>query len=148
MFDYLILTEKKSAFDNFVAALGGESGTVNGHTYQLTHAQGHLLEFLDPVDQVAPNLKDKYESWELKDLPWNLQDFAWRKKAKNGSAQKMIKKLLMRVVKHKRLLLQLIMIQAEKVSFLLGKLLMLSIGEDQFIVNIMMMRVKREFKKH
>lgn len=79
MFDYLILTEKKSAFDNFVAALGGESGTVNGHTYQLTHAQGHLLKFLDPVDQVAPNLKDKYESWELKDLPWNLQDFAWRK---------------------------------------------------------------------
>ncbi len=74
MFDYLILTEKKSAFDNFVAALGGETGTVNGHTYQLTHAQGHLLEFLDPVDQVAPNLKDKYESWELKDLPWNLQD--------------------------------------------------------------------------
>lgn len=54
----------------------------------------------------------------------------------------------MRVVKHKRLLLQLIMIQAEKVNFLLGKLLMLSIGEDQFIVNIMMMRVKREFKKH
>ena len=93
MFDYLILTEKKSAFDNFVAALGGESGTVNGHTYQLTHAQGHLLEFLDPVDQVAPNLKDKYESWELKDLPWNLQDLTWRKKAKNGSAQKMIKKI-------------------------------------------------------
>ena len=59
-----------------------------------------------------------------------------------------LKKLLMRVVKHKRLLLQLIMIQAEKVNFLLGKLLMLSIGEDQFIVNIMMMRVKREFKKH
>ncbi|MFS8177606.1 toprim domain-containing protein [Limosilactobacillus reuteri] len=93
MFDYLILTEKKSAFDNFVAALGGETGTVNGHTYQLTHAQGHLLEFLDPVDQVAPNLKDKYESWELKDLPWNLQDLTWRKKAKNGSAQKMIKKI-------------------------------------------------------
>jgi len=91
--DYLILTEKKSAFDNFVTALGGETGTVNGHTYQLTHAQGHLLEFLDPVDQVAPNLKDKYESWELKDLPWNLQDLTWRKKAKNGSAQKMIKKI-------------------------------------------------------
>ena len=93
MVDYLILTEKKSAFDNFVTALGGETGTVNGHTYQLTHAQGHLLEFLDPVDQVAPNLKDKYESWELKDLPWNLQDLTWRKKAKNGSAQKMIKKI-------------------------------------------------------
>lgn len=76
--DYLILTEKKSAFDNFKNALGGVEGTFNGHSYRLTHAQGHLMEFANPEDQVKADLKKRYQSWDLDTMPWNIDDFNWR----------------------------------------------------------------------
>ena len=82
-YDYLILTEKKTAFDSFVKALGGEEGNFNGHSYKLVHSQGHLLEFADPSEQVSSTLKEKYSSWKLEDLNWNLRDLNWKKVPKS-----------------------------------------------------------------
>lgn len=78
MVDYMILTEKRSAFDNFKVALGGETGTVNGHSYQLVHAQGHLLQYAAPEEQVSSDLHDRYKSWDLQYLPWRITDFNWK----------------------------------------------------------------------
>ena len=56
MAEYMILTEKKSAADNFAQALGGMSGSFDGHSYQIVHAQGHLMELAEPKDQVSDDL--------------------------------------------------------------------------------------------
>lgn len=82
--DYLVLTEKESEFEAFKKALGGSSGIFNGHSYQLVHAQGHLMELDDPEKQVSPALKEKYKSWDLKNLPWDLNDFSWKKVPKRN----------------------------------------------------------------
>lgn len=79
MYDYLILTEKKTEYDAFVKALGGETGTFNGYTFIQAHAQGHLLELDEPENMVKPELKEKYRVWDLNNLPWNLNDFNWHK---------------------------------------------------------------------
>ena len=57
MAEYMILTEKKSAADNFAQALGGMSGSFDGHSYQIVHAQGHLMKLAEPKDQVSNDLK-------------------------------------------------------------------------------------------
>ena len=86
MANVVILTEKPSAAKNFAKALGGMSGSFEGTDYKIVHALGHLLEFKQPVDQVAPDKVEKYKSWELGSLPWDPKDFTWerelRKKGK------------------------------------------------------------------
>lgn len=73
-----ILTEKPSAARNFAAALGGTSGTYNGEAYVIAHARGHLYEFADPHRMVAdPDLSEKYQKWNLENLPWNPEDLDW-----------------------------------------------------------------------
>lgn len=79
VYDYLILTEKKTEYDAFVTALGGETGNFNGHTFIQAHSQGHLLELDEPENMVMPALKEKYRVWDLKNLPWDLNDFNWHK---------------------------------------------------------------------
>lgn len=83
-YDYLVLTEKESEYEAFKKALGGSSGIFNNHSFQLVHAQGHLLELDDPENQVSPALKEKYKSWDLKNLPWDLNDFSWKKVPKRN----------------------------------------------------------------
>lgn len=73
-----ILAEKPSAMRNMAKAFGGNSGTFNGEQFMLCCARGHLYEFLDPKDQVAPALSDKYKSWLLQNMPWDHQDFKWK----------------------------------------------------------------------
>ena len=87
MAEYMILTEKKSAADNFAQALGGMSGSFDGHSYQIVHAQGHLMELAEPKDQVSTDLKDRYSSWEPENMPWNLTDFSWKKEPTKGMAR-------------------------------------------------------------
>ena len=77
-----ILTEKPSAARNFAKALGGQSGTYNGESYVITFARGHLFELKQPVDQVDPSKRAKYASWSLKDLPWDVNDFAFEREQK------------------------------------------------------------------
>jgi DNA topoisomerase-3 len=80
-----ILTEKPSASRNFAAALGGMTGTFNGEPYVIAAARGHLYEFADPAQMVAPSLAEQYKSWELEHLPWSPADFTWKRVLKEGA---------------------------------------------------------------
>lgn len=83
-----ILCEKRSAFDNFATAFGGERGICEGHEYTLVHAKGHIFGYLYPDKQVAPEKQDKYKSWNLENLPWELSDISWKRGLKKDSQVK------------------------------------------------------------
>ena len=72
-----ILTEKPSAARHLAAALGGPTGHFGGTDYVITHARGHLYEFVDPHRMVSETLVDAYKAWSLAKLPWNPEDFTW-----------------------------------------------------------------------
>ncbi|CAK1236878.1 DNA topoisomerase IA (TopA) [Fructobacillus fructosus] len=76
---YLIITEKPSARKNFAKALGGQRGHLADYDFELTNLRGHLMTLKEPEQQVSADLKDKYASWKLKDLPWNLSDLSWKR---------------------------------------------------------------------
>lgn len=82
-----ILAEKPSAARNFAKALGGQSGTYNGESYVIAFARGHLFELKQPVDQVAPAKRERYASWALKDLPWDVTDFAFEREKKKDTSK-------------------------------------------------------------
>lgn len=82
-----ILTEKPSAGRNFASALGGAQGTYNGEQFVIVAARGHLYEYVSPERQVDADLVDKYKSWNLENLPWNENDFAWKREKKKDTAQ-------------------------------------------------------------
>lgn len=82
-----ILCEKPSAKRNFSKALGGDSGSYNGESYVLVNSRGHVYEYVDPDQQVAPDLQAKYKSWKLSELPWNEHDLNWKRAKKSGTAQ-------------------------------------------------------------
>jgi DNA topoisomerase-3 len=83
-----ILTEKPSAARHFAAALGGESGNYNGQSYLITHARGHLYEFVDPHRMVKDSsLSEGYKKWDLDRLPWDPEDLSWKMEQINGSEQ-------------------------------------------------------------
>ncbi|GAX02911.1 DNA topoisomerase I [Secundilactobacillus pentosiphilus] len=79
MFEYAILCEKASAAKNFASALGGTSGEFEGHSYRIVHSHGHLMEFVDPKDQVPADKAAQYRSWKIEHLPWQINDFGWEK---------------------------------------------------------------------
>lgn len=80
-----ILAEKPSAARNFAKALGGASGTYNGESYVIVASRGHLYEFAKPEKQVKAPLVDQYKSWDMKNLPWNEDDFAWKREKKEDA---------------------------------------------------------------
>lgn len=73
-----ILTEKPSAARNLAAALGGMSGRFKGEEFVITHARGHLYEFVDPHRMVAAEAVERYQKWDLANLPWEPRDFSWQ----------------------------------------------------------------------
>lgn len=73
-----ILTEKPSAARNLAAALGGMSGRFNGEEFVIAHARGHLYEFVDPHRMVAAAAVERYQKWDLANLPWEPRDFSWQ----------------------------------------------------------------------
>ncbi|CAK1253725.1 DNA topoisomerase [Fructobacillus cardui] len=79
MTKYLILTEKPSARRNFEKALGGLSGHFADFDYELTNLRGHVMTLAEPQDQVPDTLTTQMQSWELKDLPWDLNQFNWKR---------------------------------------------------------------------
>ena len=81
-----ILCEKPSAARNFAKALGGQRGTYNGEQFVIVAARGHLYEFVDPEKQVSAALSAQYKSWDLKNLPWDEKDFAWKRAPKKDTA--------------------------------------------------------------
>lgn len=92
-----ILNEKPSQMRNFASALGGSSGKYNGEDYKLVAARGHLYEYAkNPEEQVSPALASHYKAWNLANLPWNEQDFLWKRQKKEGvsATLKQIKDIL------------------------------------------------------
>lgn len=82
-----ILCEKPSAARNFAAALGGNSGKYNGEDYKIVAARGHLYEFVQPDEMVDSSLQTKYKSWATGNLPWNFDDFNWKRTKKKDTSQ-------------------------------------------------------------
>lgn len=81
-----ILTEKPSAAKNFATALGGFKGNYCGQDYIIVNSVGHIFEYPDdPSSLVKASLADKYKSWDIKNLPWNEEDFIWKKKRRAGT---------------------------------------------------------------
>ena len=71
----LILAEKPSAARNFAKALGGKTGNYAGTEYKITNLRGHVMGLLPPDKQVPTEKVEFYKSWDLENLPWNLNDF-------------------------------------------------------------------------
>ena len=92
-----ILNEKPSQARNFAAALGGMKGTFDGESYVIVPARGHLYGFIDdPSKQVSSSLAKQYHSWDVGNLPWNVDDFQWKYGMKDGASATLqnIKKVL------------------------------------------------------
>lgn len=79
-----ILCEKPSAARNFSTALGGMTGNFNNTNYRIVHALGHVYEFAQPNDMVDASKAERYKSWDVKNLPWNENDFSWQRVKKKG----------------------------------------------------------------
>lgn len=80
----LIVTEKPSAARNFAKALNGMKGNYSGVDYTIFSLRGHVLELLDPHLQVVPELANTYQSWDIDLLPWQINDFAFKKDVMSG----------------------------------------------------------------
>ncbi|WP_304250276.1 DNA topoisomerase [Limosilactobacillus gastricus] len=80
MVDYLFFLEKSSAMESFATALGGNSGTIDGKSYQLACEAGHLLQTPShPEAMVEDQDQDQFRSWQPEDIPWDLAKIKWRK---------------------------------------------------------------------
>ncbi|WP_099088235.1 DNA topoisomerase [Weissella cibaria] len=79
MANYLIITEKPSAAQNFVKALGGEVGQFEGNNFNITNLRGHVMTLKEPEEMVPAELQKAYKSWTLKYMPWQISDFKWQR---------------------------------------------------------------------
>lgn len=75
----LILTEKPSQAKNFEAAFGFRKGKYNGVTISIVSSVGHIFAFPEPHENVRSELKSKYKDWTMEGLPFNENDFVWKK---------------------------------------------------------------------
>lgn len=82
----VIVTEKPSAARHMATALGGMTGTYDGEAYEVVSLRGHLYEFAKPNAQVDPTLEPRYRSWGISNLPWKLEDIAWKRVANPGTS--------------------------------------------------------------
>src|SRR5207249_1893906 len=48
-----------------------------GEQFVIANARGHLYEFVDPHKMVDPSLEEKYQKWDLANLPWDPNDMNW-----------------------------------------------------------------------
>ena len=87
-----IVAEKPSAARAMAAALGGPKGQYRGVDYEITNLRGHLYEFVAPDKMVDPSLAEKYQKWDLANLPWNPDDLTW-KRAPQQNVSDVIKSL-------------------------------------------------------
>ena len=83
-----ILAEKFSAYQKFFQVLGGRTGTIENDTYELVRSHGHLLQLVDPQYQVTEDKVKRYAEWNSYEaFPWNLNDFAWKKRWRISSGR-------------------------------------------------------------
>lgn len=78
----VILAEKNSAANNFAKALGGKTGRYNGEDYDIVAASGHVYSYPNKVSELVPDdRKEKYDNWNIDNLPWDPDDFKWKLRA-------------------------------------------------------------------
>lgn len=87
-----IICEKPSARRNFAKALGGDRGKYKGQDYLIVNLRGHLYQYVEPNKQVDKELQSKYGSWALSNLPWEYEDFKWKRSIVPGTS-KLIKEI-------------------------------------------------------
>lgn len=87
-----IICEKPSARRNFAKALGGDRGKYKGQDYLIVNLRGHLYQYVEPNKQVDKELQSKYGSWALSNLPWEYEDFKWKRSIMPGTS-KLIKEI-------------------------------------------------------
>ena len=73
-FDEILDYHRKAiSCQNFIKALGGQSGEYAGYMYQIVNLHGHMMTFKEPEEMVTEDLRKAYKSWTLKYLPWQLR---------------------------------------------------------------------------
>lgn len=92
-----ILNEKPSQARNIAKNFGasGFRTTRNGDNIIIVHALGHLYQYdtKDITKMVPSDKTDKYKSWDLKNLPWNANDFDWDKLVPRSDVKDVLKNL-------------------------------------------------------
>ena len=92
-----ILNEKPSQARNIAKNFGasGFRTTRNGDNIIIVHALGHLYQYdtKDITKMVPSNKTDKYKSWDLKNLPWNANDFDWDRLVPRSDVKDVLKNL-------------------------------------------------------
>ncbi|MCX5103574.1 DNA topoisomerase [Streptomyces sp. NBC_00439] len=82
----VVVAEKPSAARNMASALGGAKGSYKGTAYEVTNLRGHLYEFVQPHAMVDSSLADRYQNWDLGNLPWDPQDLSWKREPQKNVA--------------------------------------------------------------
>jgi DNA topoisomerase-3 len=85
----IVLAEKPSAARNFARALGGSAGAFDGCPYRIFALSGHLMSLSMPEEQVVEGKRERYGSWRAEALPWDPDDFAWRREFRDGRSRKL-----------------------------------------------------------
>ncbi len=101
---------------------------------------------------VMPALKEKYHVWDLKNLPWDLNDFNWhkvvKKDNKTGKPAAYAVNLLKNIKKASQQARAIVIATDTDETTGEGELLaweIILVGAARFIVNIMMMKVQKLF---
>lgn len=77
----LVIAEKPSAGRNFQQALGGKTGSFNGHEYAIVALRGHILAHETPEKVAYKEHKDKVGGFShIENLPWDYKYFDFNKR--------------------------------------------------------------------
>ena len=81
----LIICEKRTAADNFVAALGGKDGMFEGDEYHIMNLYGHVLALPQPDKVAIPSMRESIGGFSnISSLPWKFSYFDFDKKVVKG----------------------------------------------------------------
>lgn len=81
----LIICEKRTAADNFVAALGGKDGMFEGDEYHIMNLYGHVLTLPQPEKVAIPSMRESIGGFSnISSLPWKFSYFDFDKKVVKG----------------------------------------------------------------
>lgn len=80
----LVIAEKPSAARNFAEALGGMKGAYEGVPYSICALRGHVMGLVPPERQVAEDKRERYRTWSLDGLPWDIADLSFAKQVAPG----------------------------------------------------------------
>ena len=89
----VIVNEKPSQARNFAKALGGKTGKLSdGSDYEIVNLVGHIFSLVDVHKQVDKADEEKFHKWSWDTIPFNPDDFHWRK-AQNPKTTDIMKNL-------------------------------------------------------